>query len=201
VENEPSRRAAEVGDETSLARRACAGDPQAFSRIVERYQRPVFHLCYRYLPGPDAEDLAQETFVRAFVGRERFDPERPFLPWLLVIARNLCLDRLRERRRELGPDGDISTLPDRLPSAEEAAAGRQDLRLLARGMRELPEGQREAVALYHFEGLSYREMARSLDVPVGTVMTWLHRGRARLREMLTRGSENVRTTLGDRRDT
>jgi RNA polymerase sigma-70 factor (ECF subfamily) len=190
-----------LGDEESiLVHRACAGDRQAFARLVERFQRPVFNLCYRYLPGPDAEDLAQETFVRAFVGRERFDPERPFLPWLLVIARHLCIDRLRARRLAPGSDGEVAALPDRLPSAEEAAAGRQELRLLARGLRELPEGQREAVALYHFEGLSYREMAESLDVPVGTVMTWLHRGRSRLRELLTRETQGGRTTLGDGRD-
>ncbi len=178
-------------EESVLVHQACAGDPTAFSMLAERYQKPVYNLCYRYLPGPDAEDLAQETFVRAFVKRENFDTTKPFLPWLMVIARNLCIDRLRERKRERGTDTDISTVPDRLPSAEETAASREDLKTLARELKTLPEGQREAIALYHFDGLSYREMAQVMDTPVGTVMTWLHRGRSRLKELLGRNGDST----------
>src|SRR5207249_12113566 len=84
-----------VGD---LARRAGHGDAAAFYLVVLRFHRPVLRFCWRLLRAADAEDLAQDTFVRAFVHFERFDPERPVLPWLIAIARRLCLDLLRRRK-------------------------------------------------------------------------------------------------------
>jgi RNA polymerase sigma-70 factor (ECF subfamily) len=171
-------------DERELARSAASGDHCAFALIVERYQGSVFGICRRYLAGPEAEDLAQETFVRAFVHRERFDPERPLKPWLLTIARNLCLDRLRSRERRQRPEPDMSVFADSGPDAERIVSNREQLDLLARGLEQLPDGQREAVALFHLEGLSYRELSEVLGVPIGTVMTWLHRGRRRLRDLV-----------------
>jgi RNA polymerase sigma-70 factor (ECF subfamily) len=171
-------------DEQALARGAALGDQQAFAAIVERFKGPVYGLCRRYVPGPDAEDLAQDTFVRAFVHRERFDPERPLLPWLLTIARHRCIDHLRRRDQRQRPEPDMSAVADRSVGVEQAVASRQQLRLLARALEGLAEGPREAIVLYHLDGLSYRELAEVLDVPIGTVMTWLHRGRKRLREAI-----------------
>jgi len=170
-------------DEGLLIQRAFAGDGDAFAVMMRRYERPVYRMCYRFLPGPDAEDLTQEIFLRAFVNRERFDPGRAVLPWLLVIARNLCIDRTRSRRRERYGSGDVSDIQDHLPSTEESVATTEEIRLLAQGLKALPPSQRETVAMFHFEGLSYREMADVLDVPVGTVMTWLHRARVSLRNL------------------
>lgn len=167
-----------------LALSAASGDHRAFALIVERYKGSVFGLCRRYLGGPEAQDLAQETFVRAFVHRERFDPERPLKPWLLTIARNLCLDWLRSGERRQRPEPDMSVFADRGEDAERIASNREQLELLARGLQQLPDGQREAVVLYHLEGFSYRELSEVLGVPIGTVMTWLHRGRRRLRELV-----------------
>ncbi|HAM54014.1 MAG TPA: hypothetical protein DCQ64_00825, partial [Candidatus Rokubacteria bacterium] len=78
-----------------LARRARRGDSAAFDQLVLRFHRPVYRFCWRMLRTSNSEDLARETFVRAFVHFDRFDPERPLLPWLFAIARRLCLDRLR----------------------------------------------------------------------------------------------------------
>lgn len=171
-------------DEQELARRAALGDQRAFAAVVAQYQGPVYGLCRRYVGDADAEDLAQETFVRAFVHRERFDPERPLLPWLLTIARHRCIDHLRRCDQRQRPEPDMSTVPDRAADVEQAVASRQQLQLLARAIEELAEGPREAVVLYHLDGLSYRELAEVLGVPIGTVMTWLHRGRKRLREVI-----------------
>jgi RNA polymerase sigma-70 factor (ECF subfamily) len=171
-------------DEQRLARGAALGDQRAFAEIVERFKGAVYGLCRRYVSAPDAEDLAQETFVRAFVHRERFDPERPLLPWLLAIARNRCIDHLRSSDRRQRPEPDMSTVADRAAGVERTVASRQELRLLARALEGLAEGPREAVVLYHLDGLSYRELSEALDVPIGTVMTWLHRGRKRLREAI-----------------
>jgi RNA polymerase sigma-70 factor (ECF subfamily) len=168
--------------ESVLAERAFAGDARAFEAIVLRYQRPVLGLARRHLcRAPDAEDAAQEAFVRCFVHRDRFDPARPLLPWLLAVTRHVCLDRLRRERREPLLDESAEACAVERATAEDALSDRERLERLARSLEALPEGQREAVAMFHLDGLGYREIAEALDVPIGTVMTWLHRGRERLK--------------------
>jgi RNA polymerase sigma-70 factor, ECF subfamily len=166
--------------DTDVLYAAFRGDGAAFQKIVERYQRPVLNLCYRYIDGADAEDAAQETFVRAFLNRARFDPERQPLPWLLTIARRLCIDRNRSRKPRFHDELDHERLAEDGPAADERLHQKEILSVLSKALETLPEGQREAVVLHHVEGLAYKEIARILEVPMGTVMTWLHRGRARL---------------------
>lgn len=128
-----------------------------------------------------ADDLAQETFVRAFVHFDRFDPERPLLPWLLAIARRLCLDVLR--REKLMPTvGEIAATIDPAPGPERRASVNEEMARLEEALADLDEGPREAIFLFHLEGMSYRDIAAALEVPIGTVMTWLHRGRARIKQ-------------------
>jgi len=169
--------------EPVLVDRAFAGDSRAFEAIVVRYQGPVLGLARRYLRrAPDAEDAAQEAFIRAFVHRDRFDPLLPLLPWLLTVARHVCLDRLRRNRREAISDAEPDGCAVESATAEDVLSERERLVSLSRALDALPEGQREVVAMFHLDGLGYREIAETLDVPIGTVMTWLHRGRARLRD-------------------
>src|SRR5262245_16755973 len=161
--------------EVDLARRAHRGDATAFEQLVLRFQRPVYRLCRRMLGSPHAEDLAQDTFVRAFVHFDRFDPARPMLPWLLAIARRLCLDLLR-RQRVLVPVPDPPPAADPAPTPDRHAASREALSRLEQALARLDEGPREALLLFHVEELSYRDIAAVMDLPMGTVMTWLHRG-------------------------
>jgi RNA polymerase sigma-70 factor (ECF subfamily) len=150
---------------------------------VQRFHRRVYRFCWRLLRSSDAEDLAQDTFVRAFVHFERFDPERPVLPWLIAIARRLCLDVLR-RRKVMAR---VETFPVTGPSApgpEGEASLREQLSHLERALDDLDEGPRMAIVLFHIEEMSYRDIAAALEVPMGTVMTWLHRGRAQLKRAL-----------------
>jgi len=132
---------------------------------------------------PDAEDLAQDTFIRAFVHFERFDPSRPLLPWLIAIARRLCLDLLR-RRKVMARAEAMPELVQPAPSPEREASLRDELSRLERALAGLGEGPREALVLFHTEAMSYRDIAAALEVPMGTVMTWLHRGRAQLKRAL-----------------
>lgn len=132
---------------------------------------------------PDAEDLAQDTFVRAFVHFERFDPDRPLLPWLVAIARRLCLDLLRRRKVMTGADA-MPEIIQLVPSPEREASIREELSRLEQALAGLDEGPREAIVLFHVEAMSYRDIAAALEVPMGTVMTWLHRGRAQLKRAL-----------------
>jgi RNA polymerase sigma-70 factor (ECF subfamily) len=120
--------------------------------------------------------------VRAFVHFDRFDPGRPVLPWLVAIARRLCLDLLRRRKVMAS----IETVPvaGPPPGPEGEALVREQLSRLERALADLDEGPRDAVLLFHVEGMSYRDIAAALEVPIGTVMTWLHRGRAELRKVV-----------------
>jgi RNA polymerase sigma-70 factor (ECF subfamily) len=167
--------------ELELTRRAHRGDVAAFEALVLRFQRPVHRLCWRMLRSSTAEDLAQETFVRAFVHFDRFDPERPLLPWLLAIARRLCLDLLR-RERLMPTTAEIPAVIDPAPGPERQASLDEEVSRVQEALADLDEGPREAILLFHLEAMSYRDIATTLDVPIGTVMTWLHRGRARIKQ-------------------
>jgi len=179
--------------ETVLTR-AAGGDREAFGRLVEEHKRAVYGLCLRLLTdAEEARDAAQEAFVRAYASLETFDLSQPFAPWVLRIARNHCLDLLRRRipsraRVELdaeGEDGARRDLPD--PSAERAddALERAQTRVtLEAAVAALPPNYREVIQLFHVEQMSYKEIAATLGVPIGTVMTWLHRARSRLRSTL-----------------
>lgn len=169
--------------EFELARRARRGDAAAFDELVRRFHRPVHRFCWRLLRSADGEDLAQDTFVRAFLHFERFDPERPVLPWLIAIARRLCLDLLRRRKVMASAETVLITGPP-APGPEREASIQEQLSRLDQALADLDEGPREAIVLFHIEEMSYRDIAAALEVPMGTVMTWLHRGRAQLKRAL-----------------
>ena len=168
-------------DERALVQRAQAGDEEAFAMLVRRYQGPIFRTCRRYLSTGDAEDAAQETFVRTFVHLGKIDPERPLLPWLVTVARRLCLDRLRKMKPDLKETSEVES---EAATAENVVTAREDLRLIARGLADLKPNQREALLLFHLEGMTYAGIAEALGVPMGTVMTLLFRGREQLKSML-----------------
>src|SRR5512136_2646318 len=179
--------------ETVLAR-AAGGDREAFGRLVEEHKRSVYGLCVRLLSDPEeAQDAAQEAFVRAYASLETFDLSQPFAPWVLRIARNHCLDLLRRRiparsRVELDAvdgDGPPHELADTgSERADDAIEKTQVREALDRAITALPENYREVVHLFHVEQLSYKEIAATMGIPLGTVMTWLHRARAQLRNLL-----------------
>lgn len=182
--------------DASAVRAASRGDKGAFAGLVESHKRAVYGLCLRLLGnGEEARDAAQETFVRAYAALHAFDASQPFAPWLLRIARNFCLDQLRRRLPEgrqvsldAEPGGDDPPRreiadPDAV-RADEALERSQTRASLELAVASLPPNYREVVHLFHVEHLSYREIASAMDVPIGTVMTWLHRARARLREAL-----------------
>ncbi len=183
--------------EAVWTRAATRGDKQAFGRLVDLHKRAVYGLCVRLLREPEeARDAAQEAFTRAYGSLASYDTRQPFAPWLLRIARNHCLDVLRRRlpeaqRVELDADPG-ETAPRELadPSAaqgDQVIERRELAGALERAVSALPANYREVVHLFHVEHLSYKEIASTLDVPIGTVMTWLHRARARLKDALTAG--------------
>jgi RNA polymerase sigma-70 factor (ECF subfamily) len=173
--------------DSALAIAAAGGDRAAFARLVEKHQRAVFGLSVRLLGRSDeARDAAQDAFLRAWSQLKRYDPARPFRVWLLAIARNRCLDALRRRGRdfELSEDEEHEPVIAVSPEVEEALERRDMEKALAAAMELLPPRQKTAIALFHKDGLSTGEIAEVMGVPLGTVLTWLHRGRNELRKRL-----------------
>jgi len=186
----PTGREQPASLEAGLVLRATGGDRDALSALLTRHARSVGELCHHVAGASDGRDAAQEALERIVRQLARFDPERgTFRNFALTVARNVCRDRLRRRGLERSafiddgaPAVDVTRAP--LPDAERVAIARQLGGKLAQALTTLPEPMRSAIVLFHVHEASYEEIAKTLDVPVGTVMTWLHRGRQRLRAAL-----------------
>jgi RNA polymerase sigma-70 factor, ECF subfamily len=167
---------------------ARAGAQPAFREIVRRYERPVRSLISRMVGDPAlAEDLAQDTFLKAFRGLTTFDASRKFSSWLFRIAHNTAIDAIRRRPQGMveleGPEAQSEPpLPAPPDPAEEAALGRA----LDDALGRLRPDYRMAVLLRYQEGCSYAEIAESLAIPEGTAKTFVHRGRKLLADLLDR---------------
>ncbi len=181
-----SRAASIDRGESRWLERARQGDEAAFAELVEAYQRPVYNLCYRMLgDAGEAEDAAQESFLRAYRGMRRYDPTRSFSTWLLAIASHHCIDQLRRRRlpvdslEELEPWEEI---PDTGPGPEKAATlreGRETARAL---LARLGPQDRAVVVLRYWDELSTEEIAEALSLTVKAVKSRLHRARKQMAE-------------------
>lgn len=161
------------------------GGPNAFAQIVTRYQHRLFGLVLMMVRDPAAaEDVTQETFVRAFTRLDRYDKSRPFYPWLATIAVRLAQSALRRRSRIVGREGtplDAASEPlDRGADALSALIEDEKARRLWRQVSGLPSGQRTAVFLYYKQGMKVADIARTLGVTSGTVKTLLFRARRTL---------------------
>jgi len=177
-------------DELSL-RRAQRGEPGAFRALVDRYHRPVWDLAARMLAGTAvahrAEDLVQETFVRVHRALPSFDPAGParLSTWILTITSRLALNELRTAPRAAATvsiDALIDTAAADSP-ARTAELG-QRARTIAAAIAELPETARAVIVLREYHDLDYEEIARVLEIDLGTVKSRLSRARAQLRERL-----------------
>jgi RNA polymerase sigma-70 factor (ECF subfamily) len=179
--------------DAELVARAQEGDEAAFEQLVRRHQRYVFNLAYRVLDDyAEAEELAQEAFVRAWRGLPGFRGQAQFTTWLYRIVYNLCLNRLPRLRRELlqiAPLEEVLVNPD--PSPSDVYAAREMSAFLHTQLDRLPEKYRLVLTLRYLQHLSYAEIATALEVPMGTVQTHLHRARRLLRERLRRWEEHI----------
>ncbi len=173
-------------DDRALVEALRAGDPQAPRLLIEHYQGVVFGLCYRMMNHrQDAEDVAQETFVRALGAMAGFDAARPIRPWLLEIAANRCRTALARRARR--PIVSLAEPPHEVADPRAGPADPDDMAgELERALSDLRPEYRLVFVLFHEQNLSYEEIAHAVTRPVGTVKTWLHRARAELAEYLSR---------------
>ena len=167
-----------------LIRRCLTGDQGAMLALVERFRGQVFGLCYRMLgQRQDAEDVAQETFVRVLKNLHRWDAGRDFEPWLLAIAGNRCRTALSTRKRRPAAEILPEQVSDGLPDMQAAKNLAEEVTLALTGIRD---DYRQAFVLFHEQELSYGEIAEAMNVPLGTVKTWVHRARRELIDQLQR---------------
>ena len=158
------------------------GVPGASTRLVQQFRERVFGLCYRMLgQREDAEDATQETFIRVINNLHRWDSERSFEPWLYTIAGNRCRTRLlkRSKQKEI-------QLPETMDCAARPRLHTGIFEEIGIAVERLAPHQKEAFRLFHERQLSYLEIAAKLEVPVGTIKTWVHRARRQIADHLKR---------------
>jgi RNA polymerase sigma-70 factor (ECF subfamily) len=188
---------AELTDQDVVAH-ALQGRESAYRELIGRYERPVFSVIYRMIRDREqAEDLAQETFIKVFNALDRYNPKYKFSSWIFKIAHNTTIDLLRRKEPEtLSLDGspharteeqaEASSLtavshdedPEQYTSSQEVGSEIEE------ALDHLRPEYREALVLWHIEGRPYEEIAEIMDLPLGTVKTYIHRGRNELRGLL-----------------
>ena len=179
----------EAASDDDLVRMYREGDADAFDALFARYSAAVYHLAGALL-GPDggAADVLQETFLAVARNARRYVPRGRFRAWLMRIVRNRCLNRLdaRRRRREVLGRTDVPVIdpPSHEPSPAARAARDEQREIIAAAIARLPDRQREAIALYAFQRMRYREIAEVMTMPINTVKTLIHRARANLARAL-----------------
>lgn len=184
--------------DADVARLAQQGREPAFRELVRRYERPVFSLVFRMVRDTaTAEDLAQDTFIKVLNHIDKYRPEFKFSSWLFKIANNVAIDFLRRRQLStISIDGspnaatasDIEAtsfdIADKTESALDAMEAKELGSAIERAIGALRPEYRSCIMLRHVEGRSYEEIAATLDLPLGTVKTYIHRARHQLREAL-----------------
>ncbi|HEY77371.1 MAG TPA: sigma-70 family RNA polymerase sigma factor [Thermoflexia bacterium] len=170
-------------DEALWIQQARAGNVEAFGRLVRAYQTAVYNLAYRMLGNRmEAEDAAQETFLRAFQHLDQYDPDRPFRTWLLSIAAHHCIDRMRRQKLTLPLDSDHRDGGEVDP--EEMLIRKEAQEAVQRLLHRLPPTDRAVVILYYWYGESIREIAQTVGLTVSAVKSRLHRARWRMAQGL-----------------
>ena len=175
-----------------LIERCLAGDERAWERIVTQHRRRVFNVAYKFVGRHDlAEDLTQEVFLKIFKALDTFDRRANFQTWLISVSRNLCIDHYRSVRKERELVDRNVDAEDVAPVSREpdafAALERGDRRaLLHRALEQLPETLRTAVVMRDIQEHAYRDIARALDLPEGTVKSRINRGRRELARQIRR---------------
>jgi RNA polymerase sigma-70 factor (ECF subfamily) len=173
-------------DERALIERCRAGDDTAFGELVDRYKDLVYGVVYRMVSErTQVDDLAQEVFLKVHRGLPYFRGDAKLSTWIFRIVQNVCSQARARRVPELPLERDGETGPRYEPGRTDAAFGEIELRdRLEKAIAQLPENYRLLIAAHYLKGVQYEALAETLDIPLGTVKTHLHRAKRRLRELL-----------------
>ncbi len=172
-----------------LVEKVLNGDKIAFGELIEKYQKQIYSLTYRLTNNADdAQDLAQEVFIKVYQVLSKYDKDRPFFPWLYRVATNVCYTELRRK-----PNGEVSLekvievgslIPISPEQPEEEYVQNETQELVQQALAALPENYRIPMVLRYLEELSYQEIADAMELPLTTIETRLYRGRILLQKKL-----------------
>jgi RNA polymerase sigma-70 factor (ECF subfamily) len=185
--------------EADLVSRLKAGDPKAYQELMTTYERRIYSFAFGFLRDPDeAMDIVQDTFLRVFRKIETFKGDSAFTTWLYRIARNLCIDKLRRKKRAPMGEFDDQRRHEVQTHDRPALVGSMDAyapqesslrnelgRELMEALDSLGERHREVLLLRELEGFSYAEIAEAMDLPIGTVMSRIYHARQKVQHMLS----------------
>jgi RNA polymerase sigma-70 factor (ECF subfamily) len=189
-----------------LVRRCISGDAAAWEEIVQRYNRRIYNICYRFAgSADDAQDLTQEVFIKMYRTLNSYDVDRgAFMTWVTTITRNLLVDHFRKTKQERMTDSmDTAAsdhedalplseqIPDRGPSPDSWVQSRETKETIHQALQKLSPELREAVILRDLQDMDYRDIATVLKVPEGTVKSRINRGRGELARLLQRTYRQV----------
>ncbi|MFH1231382.1 MAG: RNA polymerase sigma factor [Planctomycetota bacterium] len=172
-----------VDEDAQLMKRAARGDPNAFRTLVIRHQASVLNVIYRFIGDrAEAEDLAQEVFIRIWQSRKQYEPLAKFTTYLYRIATNVCLNYVR-RKRIISLDDVAETGSDELSPATQLLKKETDV-IIKNAIDSLPPNQKMAVILHRFKGRSYKEISEVMGLSLSAVESLLHRVSLKLTEIL-----------------
>ena len=175
----------QADDDNALVVRVLQGDVQAYRRIVERHQGRIFCLGLRFLRSEqDAEDFAQDVFLRAYEKLPLFQGKVPFVAWLYRLAFNLAVNQYHVRRRELARVEIAAEPADPAAGPEAGLLRGETIERVRSALRKIPEVYKIVVKMHFFDGLSYPEISRILRIPVNTIKSHIFRAKAMLRRRL-----------------
>lgn len=190
----------------SLVRRCISGDAIAWEEIVQRYNRRIYNICYRFAgSSDDAQDLTQEVFIKVYRTLSSYDSEKAaFMTWVTTVTRNLLVDHFRKTKQDRLTDSLDNTssehedsqplseqIPDQTAPPDATVQSRETRETVHRALQKLSPELREAVILRDLQDMDYREIAVALKVPEGTVKSRINRGRAELARLLQRTYKQV----------
>ena len=179
-------------DEYLIIKQCLDGDPERYALLVERYQGMIHNLSYRMLGDAEAaKDVAQESFISAYVALRIFQRKARFSSWLCRIAMNKCKDYLRSKKDTISVDALAELSATKESSPEEAASRKQVKDGIQTALNGLPEDYREVIILKHIEGLDYGEMEKILGICANTLKVRTHRGREMLKKILIEKGEAI----------
>jgi RNA polymerase sigma-70 factor (ECF subfamily) len=169
------------------------GDSDAWEWLVDKYSKRVFNIAFQFTGNyEDSEDLAQEVFLKVYHSLNKFDIKTDFLPWLIRLTKNYCIDDYRARRRSrkiIYEEDLISKTKDFTHFPLHSVLEKERTSLITNGLQKLPEDLRTAVVLRDIHGFNYLEISQILDIPEGTVKSRINRGRIELARVVRKGKQ------------
>jgi RNA polymerase sigma-70 factor (ECF subfamily) len=181
-----------MDEDTLIVRKVLKGEANAFSGLVDRYQRPIFNFIYRFFGQYDlASELTQDTFLKCFQSLRSFDQQRKFSTWLYTIAKNICIDEYKRRKHQsaLYLEDFPETIegvrpPDSAANPQMQCILREDSGRLMDAIQDLEPDKKATLILHYFQGLSYNEIAEALNIPLSTVKIRIFRAKKALLKAL-----------------